>query len=1136
MASESTEAKVARHNKQPNITFTLPMSCQICLGKVKQPVLCPNFHVFCQLCLDIWLERNNQCPACRVQIGPSNPIKHIIGGQLVEESQKCQSTPDLRRARLDLLYREYEDQMEGLRKENLVLRTENDILSAQLKEADVEIEKYKSGQGQRSSMEEDGEGGPGASSASSGRGGRQQDGPSLLQLTKNLKEAQKLYSEIKDEMSKLRRENGKLKDENVNLTRENDNLRLEIAQRSPKKFGRFTVATLETKLSELEKEVRQLTSALERSDSYIEELELEIKALSKVNKELKDAQAAQNPGGKFPVSATAAGMSASSSSSSLLSLLSRHDENGGHKGMGAGHKKFPFHLDKGGQEPGKSILSSRSVGNELARGGGEVHGDVSAPTTKRVLFAADAGGGSNSEMRGSEPRNGFTSAGGLSSGDGTTKAKRGLFGKPVKSYEGNNDLSEQRKKSLFAGEGEDNTGARGLESQNGFASELHAPQNGTRGKKMLFGKPVASDDVDSQVVGEGKEKPAKRVHFSVSGEASGEAPSFDLEMPSPYEGSSSSSHTQRINDPGFSFPPMQTSSGEKPRGAATQDISEATSEFDRHIVNLLQKANAVPKTNFRQTEGEERSLSGDQSSHVSVRSVDDSSHLSGPDDDDRRSNSRATTTSTRQGARRESDASRHLEGEGHVKQEFGDLDVSMTPELNDCLRLMDRAEKNMQGVPRALGSNSTSLTASSGFALSSSSSGVVGASGQTGNPPGVDAIGNGGYSHSLKPVSNLRIPSSTRHKASAVVAGHGEGFSSSGTVAMWQQEFYSSLRTNPYKMSGSSNVPPFTRYGSHSGGGGGSHESFSTQEKFPLSSSSHGDYNDSIPASYGDFKQTFLSSSVRNGSTSHSSSSSHPNFTSHTAATSVHLPSSVAASSSSSHPSSTLGAHYHPHVSSSAMSMTNQEPAPYESYQPSSAIGSLSTVRSADIPSLSRRYRNKSQDSSDLEWPDGVSNIKSNFPVDVSDIKTEVLDPEFPDHSMSDIRPEWPDVSNIKTEWPDEVDGSPPSTARSLNDSFTVPAPLSSSSSKGKIGLKKKKARGILKKGIGGAGKVNKPKKKVAVKSMVTDDSYLSEPGSARSGSGSGDLSDFLAEPKRRLSDIEDDFDLDISPNKTTRR
>ncbi|KAH9523144.1 ORC ubiquitin ligase 1 [Bulinus truncatus] len=253
-------------NKHSTITFTLPISCQVCLGKVKQPVLCPNLHVFCQLCLDIWLKRNHQCPACRVEINSENPIKHIIGGQLEDEIPEKQSTPELRRARFDLMFYEYEDQFEKMRKEIIILKTENNILSAQLNDAEVENKQYKK-----------------ENTVNNGlplkKSSFETDGANLLLLTKNLQEAQKLYADIRIETGNLKKENSKLKEENISLTQENQSLRLELAQRSPKKFGRFTVATLETKISEQDKEIRQLKMALERSDSYIEELEQQLRKI-----------------------------------------------------------------------------------------------------------------------------------------------------------------------------------------------------------------------------------------------------------------------------------------------------------------------------------------------------------------------------------------------------------------------------------------------------------------------------------------------------------------------------------------------------------------------------------------------------------------------------------------------------------------------------------------------------------------------------------------------------------------------------------------------------------------------------------------------------------------------------------------
>lgn len=48
-------------------------------SKVRQPVVCTNNHVFCSICIDLWLKNNSQCPACRVPITPENPCKEIIG-------------------------------------------------------------------------------------------------------------------------------------------------------------------------------------------------------------------------------------------------------------------------------------------------------------------------------------------------------------------------------------------------------------------------------------------------------------------------------------------------------------------------------------------------------------------------------------------------------------------------------------------------------------------------------------------------------------------------------------------------------------------------------------------------------------------------------------------------------------------------------------------------------------------------------------------------------------------------------------------------------------------------------------------------------------------------------------------------
>lgn len=102
--------KMASSNRVTNtsLSLTLPISCQICLGKVnlsnldtrqlsrvvlfdsqlfvvfyqvKEPVVCPNQHVFCSPCLDLWLRSNHYCPTCRTPITHDQPCKKILGKQ-----------------------------------------------------------------------------------------------------------------------------------------------------------------------------------------------------------------------------------------------------------------------------------------------------------------------------------------------------------------------------------------------------------------------------------------------------------------------------------------------------------------------------------------------------------------------------------------------------------------------------------------------------------------------------------------------------------------------------------------------------------------------------------------------------------------------------------------------------------------------------------------------------------------------------------------------------------------------------------------------------------------------------------------------------------------------------------------------
>ncbi|XP_033742017.1 uncharacterized protein LOC117328676 isoform X2 [Pecten maximus] len=263
----------ARRDKHGTIAFTLPISCQICLGKVKQPVLCPNNHVFCSQCMDVWLQRNQQCPACRVTINPANPVRQILGGlnEAMDDKERL-SNPELRKARFDVLYREYEEEFERLNAENNLLKTENSVMKQQLQKK-----------------------GPDSKGSSRDIGlPKATDTNGLLLLTKKLQDAQRLYEKVKTELARTKEENNSLKEENVNINHENQKLRGEIANRSPHRYGRYTVSTLEAKIQSYEKEVGQLNKALEKSDKYIEEMQTELNELRTKGKSKSDTMSSSS--------------------------------------------------------------------------------------------------------------------------------------------------------------------------------------------------------------------------------------------------------------------------------------------------------------------------------------------------------------------------------------------------------------------------------------------------------------------------------------------------------------------------------------------------------------------------------------------------------------------------------------------------------------------------------------------------------------------------------------------------------------------------------------------------------------------------------------------------------------------------
>ncbi|XP_073436534.1 ORC ubiquitin ligase 1 [Dendrobates tinctorius] len=261
------ERALRRMAHNVTLALTLPITCHICLGKVREPVICANYHVFCSICIELWLKNNSQCPACRVPITRENPCKNIIGGISEDEGKLTHSgRKHLRKTRLELLQKEYEDEIDSLVKEIEELKRHNLHLEERHSDAPH----------------------PAAISISCNcaiketEDGRGNICDSLLEeWNRKLEMVNAAYKQVQEDIETLKEENQKLRNENIECGRENLRLKNEVDLRSPQKFGRFTVAALQAKVDQYEREMSRLKKALERSDQYIEELEAQVEHLKK---------------------------------------------------------------------------------------------------------------------------------------------------------------------------------------------------------------------------------------------------------------------------------------------------------------------------------------------------------------------------------------------------------------------------------------------------------------------------------------------------------------------------------------------------------------------------------------------------------------------------------------------------------------------------------------------------------------------------------------------------------------------------------------------------------------------------------------------------------------------------------------
>lgn len=225
--------------------------------------------------MEVWLSKASQCPTCRVPITPDNPCKEIIGATNEGDTPTSPTMKrHLRKTRGELLLKEYEDEIESLARENEELRNKNRATETQL-ETFLEPRTV----------------------SVSGSEDRSLDIAELEEWAGKLRAATDLYEKVKQDVEKLKEANKTLRAQNVDLVQENMRLKAEVESRSPQKYGRYTVAALEAKIQQHERDMAHLKRALERSDQYIEELEAQRDSNTGASGSKEEAHSEGSPAG-----------------------------------------------------------------------------------------------------------------------------------------------------------------------------------------------------------------------------------------------------------------------------------------------------------------------------------------------------------------------------------------------------------------------------------------------------------------------------------------------------------------------------------------------------------------------------------------------------------------------------------------------------------------------------------------------------------------------------------------------------------------------------------------------------------------------------------------------------------------------
>ncbi|KXJ23984.1 uncharacterized protein LOC110249496 isoform X2 [Exaiptasia diaphana] len=220
---------------------------------------------------------------------------------------------ELRRTRLELIRKEYEDDLAALHNTIERLKVENKRLHERLSEQDKTISAL------HLSINHQGKDGGGSKPPTP-------DLDMLLKLTSKLQEASVTYEQLKADMQKTSQDNKRLQDENDNLVREVGRLKDESSfAKSPQRFSHYSMAAMQTKISQYEKEIQQLKKALTRSDGYIDELNARIEGRTPDGRERASSSAESCPkqtstidGSRRSSSVSLEGVNANSSSPQQL--------------------------------------------------------------------------------------------------------------------------------------------------------------------------------------------------------------------------------------------------------------------------------------------------------------------------------------------------------------------------------------------------------------------------------------------------------------------------------------------------------------------------------------------------------------------------------------------------------------------------------------------------------------------------------------------------------------------------------------------------------------------------------------------------------------------------------------------------